>query len=208
MAASPAQIAANAANARHSTGPRTPEGKARSADNARRHGLTARELVIAPEEHHAFEQLLAGFQAEVAPQGAIQHALFDELVASAWNLRRVRRMEADLCAGVDPSDLLHDAGLQSKLDCLARHHTRIERTFHRCLKELKALQTNDVLQASLPRSLRENVPALASTSEIAKRTQFLEEHDPLLAAVMIKALALRHEITTGHLSPALQQPAG
>ena len=26
------------------------------------------------------------------------------------------------------------------LDRLARHHTRIERTFHRCLKQLKALQ--------------------------------------------------------------------
>ena len=35
------QLAANRANARRSTGPKTAAGKARSAGNARRHGLTA-----------------------------------------------------------------------------------------------------------------------------------------------------------------------
>ena len=46
MSTSPARLAANTANAQHSTGPRTPEGQARSSQNARTHGLTARDLVI------------------------------------------------------------------------------------------------------------------------------------------------------------------
>src|SRR5436189_6413074 len=36
---SPARLAANRANSRKSTGPRTPQGKARSASNSLQHGL-------------------------------------------------------------------------------------------------------------------------------------------------------------------------
>ena len=46
---SEARQTANAANACLSTGTRTAEGKARSSQNARKHGLTAAQLVIAAE---------------------------------------------------------------------------------------------------------------------------------------------------------------
>ena len=39
-AVSPEQLAANRANSAKSTGPRSPEGKTRSAQNARKHGFT------------------------------------------------------------------------------------------------------------------------------------------------------------------------
>ena len=175
MSTSPARLAANAANALHSTGPRTPAGKLRSSQNAAKHGLTAREVVIAPGEQEIFDSLLADLVADVKPQGAIQQTLFNELVAAAWNLRRVRLLEAD------PRN--QDS---AELDRLARHHTRIERSFHRCLKELKALQTNAVIHASLPAPLRKNAPALASANEIAKRTQHLERHDPIVARSFLK----------------------
>jgi hypothetical protein len=44
---SPAKLAANRANAMKSTGPRTLAGKARAAQNARRHGLRATVLIDA-----------------------------------------------------------------------------------------------------------------------------------------------------------------
>ena len=179
MSTSPARLAANAANAQHSTGPCTPEGKIRSSQNSSKHGLTAREVVIGPGEQKEFDDLLAGYQADIKPQGTIQQTLFNQLVAAAWNLHRIRRMESELCAGSSYEDLLANHDLQNQLDRLARHHTRIERTFHRCLKELKALQTNAVLRSSLPASLCKNAPPLASANEIAKRTQYLEQHDRL-----------------------------
>jgi hypothetical protein len=186
MSTSPAQLAANAANAHHSTGPRTPAGKTRSAQNASKHGLTAREVIITAGEQEEFDDLLANYQADVKPQGAIQQTLFNQLVAAAWNLRRIGRMESELCGQASHQDLLANHDLQCQLDRLARHQTRIERCFHRCLKELKTLQTNAVIQSSLPAPLRKNVPPLSSANEIAKRTQYLEAHDPIVARSFLK----------------------
>jgi hypothetical protein len=81
-------------------------------------------------------------------------------------------METELCAGATTyQDLLNNDEIQTKLDRLSRHKSRIERTFHRSLKELKALQTSAALRSLIPRDIAESVPPLASTSEIAKRTQ-------------------------------------
>src|SRR5258707_8144995 len=175
MSTSPARLAANAANAQHSTGPRTPEGQARSSQNARTHGLTARDLVIAPDEREEFEELRNDYQTAVKPQDGIQQSLFEELVGAAWNLRRVRRKEVELCSNT----ALEDEELEKKLDRLARHKTRIERTFHRSLKELKALQTNAIIESTLPPSVRRKILPLAFASEITKRTQQFEKTDYL-----------------------------
>jgi hypothetical protein len=50
-------------------------------------------------------------------------------------------METEACSGHDSyTAILGDEPLQKTLDRLARHRTRFERTFHRCLKELRAVQ--------------------------------------------------------------------
>ena len=177
---SAARQTANAANARLSTGPRTDEGKARSSQNARTHGLTSAQLVIAAEDRQEFDELHAQLQSDVAPQGAIQQTLFDELAAAAWNLRRIRRMEAELTASAQTyRDILDDPDLTAKLDRLARHHTRIERSFHRSLRELKSLQTDDALAPTLPPAFMQRVQPLASKTQITKRTQALAIADRL-----------------------------
>jgi len=54
------QLAANRANAGKSTGPRSSQGKARSAQNARKHGFTASTFaVVRLEDLHEVEHLRA-----------------------------------------------------------------------------------------------------------------------------------------------------
>src|SRR5205807_4062488 len=180
MSISPERLAANAANAQHSTGPRTPEGQARSSQNARTHGLTARDLVIAPDEREEFEELRSDYQTAVQPQDAIQQSEFELLVGAAWNLRRIRRMEVRACSNTTRTA----EQLEKELDRLVRYKTCIERTLHRSLKELKALQTNAVIQATLP--IR--VSPLSNAIEISKRTQHFEKRGELqLLKVLLKA---------------------
>src|SRR5258707_3554537 len=105
---------ANAANAQLSTGPRTDEGKRQSSQNARTHGLTAQQPVIPDEDRAAFDQLRAQLHAEIKPQGSLQQIIFEELVHSAWNLRRVRAMEAEFNASA-PDAFLTDDGPAAKI---------------------------------------------------------------------------------------------
>ena len=164
---SEARLAANAANARLSTGPRTAEGKSHSCQNARRHGLTARDLVICEEDREEFDDLLASYQRELLPHGPLEQDLFDQLVHAAWNLRRVRRLEATL-APDSPDPLLEDS-LDRTLARLARYHAQAQRTFFRALKELRALQTNRALLHQ-HQELPTPPPKLASLTELTRRT--------------------------------------
>ena len=90
-------LAANKENAQKSTGPKTPEGKARSAQNARSHGILANEVVIKKgdgrERTAEFEDLLNGLHAQFRPQDAVEHVLVDRVAACYWRLRRAQRFE-------------------------------------------------------------------------------------------------------------------
>ena len=50
-----ARTEANRKNAQRSTGPKTPEGKARSSKNALKHGLTSEELILPGENPEAYD---------------------------------------------------------------------------------------------------------------------------------------------------------
>ena len=108
----------------------------------------------------------------------IERTLFDELVAAAWKLRRAQRLETELLSqSGDLLEQLDDDKLQKKLDNMARHKTRIERTFYRAMKELKALQTNR-LEHNLLFQIREPLPGLADFKRFAKQTQAAVSADP------------------------------
>ena len=73
---SEAKLAANRRNALRSTGPRTPEGKARSASNSATHNLRSRKpLELTPEDHGAIAQISRHFRPGACPQTPADEAV-------------------------------------------------------------------------------------------------------------------------------------
>lgn len=105
MPVSEKRLAANRANALKSTGPRTPEGKARSARNSLRHGLYARKVAL-PE----YWELLAAPFAERAARDYAADPGLAILVAQRTLLRvhrsyaisLVTRFHSEMFAAPDP----------------------------------------------------------------------------------------------------------
>jgi hypothetical protein len=95
-ATSERQKAANRANARHSTGPKTPEGKAVVRTNALRHGLLTRDVVLPEEDAEAFEDLRNRVWANLPPVGPMEEFQVDRVVNAMWRLRRLERAETAL----------------------------------------------------------------------------------------------------------------
>ena len=122
--ATQAQIVANQANAKKSTGPKSAEGKARVAQNAVKHGLTSTHVVRADtkEDRKDLKDLDDGLRAELNPQGALENLAFLDLLHAAWNLHRSRHMEAELGRG-EPKDFYGPAF--TWLDRIARYQTRL-----------------------------------------------------------------------------------
>jgi hypothetical protein len=88
--------AANARNARRSSGPRTAAGKARAARNRISHGLLSREALLPGEDRKKFEALTEGLRRCFQPKGMYEEILVDIITREVWKMRRLGRMEVDI----------------------------------------------------------------------------------------------------------------
>lgn len=94
MTVTPAKLAANRANAKKSTGPRTARGKRRSSMNGITHGLFCSEIVLPGEDARVFEQFRTAVLRKLSPQDVVELMLCDRIVTAQWKLRRLNAMEA------------------------------------------------------------------------------------------------------------------
>lgn len=95
---SPRKLAANRANALKSTGPRTVEGKHRSASNAVKHGLCAAYSHLPQECDATFNLFVDELEAELRPRTILQRTLFPQIVNLTWRLRRLPEAQTRLFA--------------------------------------------------------------------------------------------------------------
>lgn len=142
MATSALSIAANLENAQSSTGPRTPEGKKRSAMNAIRHGLFAESPILASEDPNAYAAFRDAYFADFDPQGAIEETYVKALADVQWRLNRCTRIEQSIFDSPELDEL-------QTLDGLARfslYEGRLTRKFNQTLRDLRLAQETRKLQ--------------------------------------------------------------
>jgi hypothetical protein len=168
---SPARAEASRRNGAKSRGPKTPEGKARSAQNALKHDLRAEKFVVVhgenAQEFRALETALAG---ELAPDGTLQGLLAGRIARAAWRLERAERIEAELFErhAYDNANLglalIRDGNGTRSFDTLLRYRGAALAELWRALRLLKALQAEAAprphevrgVPASAPPGCREN----------------------------------------------------
>jgi hypothetical protein len=90
------KIEANRRNARRSTGPRTPEGKARSRMNALRHTLRGSLPQLLEEDSEAFLCHRRSLLRQWRPRDELERALVETLARMSWRLDRMGVIEAAL----------------------------------------------------------------------------------------------------------------
>jgi hypothetical protein len=147
-------------NGAKSHGPITPEGKARSSANSRRHGLTASVLIDGESDEH-FQLLLSDFMDHFQPQSAVETDLVEVMAIARWRLRRLLSIETHmfelgmlgstqridaLFKGTDHDDRLafafQEMSAGNSLTLLLRYEGSLNRSYDKALKQLLQLQSS------------------------------------------------------------------
>jgi hypothetical protein len=160
------QTQANRANAQQSTGPRTAAGKARSSQNALKHGLRAQATVLPDENTADFDFLVSELENQFQPQTPIEWTLLRQLADAEWRMRRVPSLEAGLFAALfkdsrrhyeyfpeqlpddeDEANLLligsatkSATGKTDPLSKLSRYESRLAHRYFKALEQLQKIQ--------------------------------------------------------------------
>jgi hypothetical protein len=144
----------NRQNAQHSTGPRTPEGKAIVSQNRLSHGLTGARIVLPGESEDEYNALREQLAIEHEPVGATEAFLVDQLAQHQWRLIRMSVMEQEMfCVAarldsgnesipaVAACNMMRNAPtIEQAFARLNRYENSIRRAYHQALTQLRVTQ--------------------------------------------------------------------
>ena len=157
-----AQIAANVQNAQASTGPKTPEGKAKVSLNAVKFAFNGRHIILPNEDPADFEALGRRISNEHRPSTPTEDLFVLNMVKALWKEERIEHhlTEAIAANGYD----------HPQVALLERYRRTARREFHQSLNGLLALrrQTN---QQDLQRLRVENQALRISNRGLAAGIQ-------------------------------------
>jgi len=162
-----------------STGPKTPEGKARSSMNALKHGLRSSRICVPAALQEDFDEMLPRYRdafLPINPSGA-EELIFESLFKDAWNIFRI-----ELYFGAAHADRIDDPILELPIPQLQSLLTRTKTSYNRNLKQLTTLQTNRFLQRCFPEPLNEQtIPPLADVKAVMRLANQTSDKFPGIA---------------------------
>jgi hypothetical protein len=164
--ASQRQIEANRRNARRSTGPKTPEGKAIASRNRSLHGFRSRGPLLPGEDPAEFAAALAGWHAEYQPANPDEESLVFQLAAAEWRRRRMIYLETAFFTDAlsnQPGAL--DKWGRDPFEMLIRCQSSASNAFYKALDALTALKRENERSNPIPKTGQiQQVPAQENDS--------------------------------------------
>jgi hypothetical protein len=174
------QINANQHNAKHSTGPKTEEGKQRSALNSSRHGLTGQTIILTEQEKPAYDALAEGIIADLSPKGILEENLVHSIMNNRWRVAQIACMESALYA-LGQRAHFHEFSTETPETAAALCRLK---TFEEKRKELDRLRR---YENSLNRQANTDLAQLQNLQSIRKAKEAQQQKD---------AIALHTHFTT------------
>ena len=152
---------ANRKNAQHSTGPRTPEGKAASSQNNFRHGLAGNFAVLDWEHLDRFVELASQLHDEHQPTTMTEYLLVERMVQHQWLSQRAMHLQ-NTCFNMD----IPLCQQEKLLALYLRYGTTHDRAFHKCLADLLKLRAQRTKEQNGFESQKRQAAAEARKQEL------------------------------------------
>jgi hypothetical protein len=147
----PAQIAANQANAKLSTGATSEAGKQIVSQNSLKHGLCSKVHIALPGERNALEEHVEGYLEAYAPVGLPERDLVRNIAENHFRLQRAHALEhalvthiiSDQSANADSASVDDETWAEKtrELKNVTLQAGRIQRAIEKTTAALNAMQT-------------------------------------------------------------------
>ncbi len=134
---SPKKLAANRNNAKHSTGPRTLNGKQRASQNSFKHGFYGMRLFpngeLLARDGEDYNRVLAAYWSLYSPVGDVEKLYVEKIAVHSLRLARLIGHEQKVFAWSAPFE-------QRSVDKIVRYESSISRQLEKAIEQLERLQ--------------------------------------------------------------------
>jgi hypothetical protein len=121
-----------------SGGPRTPEGKAISSQNANKHGCRSKTLILRHEDPAEYEALHKSWWDEYQPFGHREETLVQLLIDNHWFLKRASKRLEQVEEALPENVYEWTEADKKLLSTFQRYKTAAERAYYKSFREVEA----------------------------------------------------------------------